>query len=336
MTKNPAAATEDFNAEIGRHQMLAGWNRRGNPPMWPEPKGDFVPAVWHYAEAADLLLRSADHIPAERTERRNLIMVNPSAGNHYPTLKTHVLAYQMVLPGERARTHRHSPHAGRVVLESDGAYTIVNGVRIPMQRGDVVLTPGMHWHGHAHDGTEPAIWVDFLDVPLVQLLEPMFFEPYPGDWQPAERETRDTPLLFPYDVTRERLAAAEPDATGRYGRRIELGDPALPTVGLYMQQLEPGTTTSPFRTSANYQYVVIDGDGSSVIEGVEVSWSRGDTIAAPSWRGQLHRSEHGAVLLAITDEPLQRYCGYLRTEAYEVGSGSGEHRELTASEYRVG
>jgi gentisate 1,2-dioxygenase len=178
--------------------------------------------------------------------------------------------------------------------------------------------------------------VDFLDVPLVQLLEPMFFEPYPGDWQSAERETRDTPLLFPYDVTKARLAATEPDATGRYGRRVELGDPALPTVGLYMQQLEPGTTTSPFRTSANYQYVVVEGEGSSVIEGVEVSWSRGDAIAAPSWSGQFHRSEHGAVLLAITDEPLQRYCGYLRTEAYEAGSGPGEHRELAASDYRVG
>jgi gentisate 1,2-dioxygenase len=103
-----------------------------------------------------------------------------------------------------------------------------------------------------------------------------------------------------------------------------------------MQQLEPGTTTSPFRTSANYQYVVVEGDGSSVIEGVEVSWSRGDTIAAPSWRGQHHSSEHGAILLAITDEPLQRYCGYLRSEAYEVGSGPGGRRELTTSEYRVG
>ena len=107
-------------------------------------------------------------------------------------------------------------------------------------------------------------------------------------------------MLFPYDVTRERLAAAETDPAGRYGRRVELGDPALPTVGLYMQQLEPGTTTRSFRTSANCQYVVVEGDGSSVIEGVEVSWSRGDTIAAPSWSGQFHRSEHGAVLLAIT------------------------------------
>ena len=333
MTKSPAT-TDEFNMEIARHQLLAGWNRRGNPPMWPEPKGDFVPAVWHYADAADLLLRSADHIPAERTERRNLIMVNPREGNRYPTLKTQVLAYQMVLPGERARTHRHSPHAGRVVLESDGAYTVVNGVRIPMQPGDVVLTPGMDWHGHGHDGKEPAIWVDFLDVPLVQLLEPMFFEPYPGDWQPADRETRDTPLLFPYDVSRKRLAAAEPDQAGRYGRRIELGNPALPTVGLYLQQLDPGTTTSPFRTSANYQYVVVEGDGRSVIEGVEVPWSRGDTIATPSWSGQRHHSERGAVLLAITDEPLQRYCGYLRTEAHDMASG--ERRELTASQYRVG
>lgn len=334
MTLDPA--TEDFNSEIARHQLLPGWNRRGNPPMWSEPKSDFVPAVWHYADAADLLARSADHIPAERTERRNLIMVNPWPGNRYPTLKTQVLAYQMVLPGERARTHRHSPHAGRIVLESDGAYTIVNGVRIPMQPGDVLLTPGMHWHGHAHDGAAPAVWVDFLDVPLVQLLEPMFFEPYPGDWQPATSETRDTPLLFPYEITRQRLATTGPDPSGRYGRRVELGDPALPTVGLYVQQLDAGTSTSPFRTSANCHYVVLEGEGNSMVEGVEVTWSRGDTIAVPSWHGQRHHSERGAVLVAITDEPLQRYCGYLRTEDCDADPGPAGRGELPASEYRVG
>ncbi len=39
----------------------------------------------------------------------------------------------------------------------------------------MVLTPGWSWHGHGHDGDEPAYWFDGLDVPLTHLLEPMFF-----------------------------------------------------------------------------------------------------------------------------------------------------------------
>ncbi len=82
----------------------------------------------------------------------------------------------MILPGERARSHRHSPHALRFVLDvPDTAYTVVDGTRIDMRPGDVLLTPGWHWHGHGNDGDRPGYWVDFLDVPTVQLLEPMRF-----------------------------------------------------------------------------------------------------------------------------------------------------------------
>jgi gentisate 1,2-dioxygenase len=304
-----------LNGDIREERFQPGWDRRDTPPMWPEPRTRFEPAHWRFETAVELLKRSSGLLPPERSERRNLIMVNPHEGNDYPTLRTQVLAYQMVLPGDEARTHRHSPHAGRIILDAQDAYTVVNGVGIPMRDGDVVLTPGMHWHGHGHEGTEPAFWVDFLDIPLVQLLEPMYFEPYPGDWQPAERRTRDTPLLFPYEDTVRRLAQAAPDPEGFFRRRVQLGEPALPTIGLHAWQLEAGEESRAFRTTANCQYVVVEGEGSSVIGGVRVDWSRGDAIAVPSWHVQHHASSSGATLIAVTDEPLQRYCGYLRTEA---------------------
>lgn len=310
-----------LNADIRSERFQPGWDRRDNPPMWPRPRTEFEAAHWKFETAVEMLSRSSDILPPERSERRNLIMVNPHAGNAYPTLRTQVLAYQMVLPGDEARTHRHAPHAGRIILDAQGAYTIVNGVGVPMRDGDVVLTPGMHWHGHAHDGVEPAFWVDFLDIPLVQLLEPMFFEPYPGDWQPAERMTRDTPLLFAYEDTVRRLDEAPVDTDGFFRRRVQLGDPALPTIGLHAWRLDAGEESRPFRTTANHQYVVIEGEGTSVIGDAEFRWTRGDTIAAPSWHVQQHASAAGATLIAVTDEPLQRYCGYLRTEAAD-GPGS--------------
>jgi gentisate 1,2-dioxygenase len=307
-----------LNDTIVDRQFQAGWDRRDNAPMWWEPRTNFKPAVWDFASAADLLVRSARHLSSEQSERRNLIMVNPHEGNRYPTVRTQVLAYQMVLPSDQARTHRHSPNAGRVILDAAGAYTVVEGVGIPMKDGDVVLTPGMHWHGHGHEGDRPAFWVDFLDIPLVQLLEPMHFEPFPDNWQAPEVMTRDTPLLFPFEEYMRRLKQIQPDAEGLYGRRVPLGDPALPTIGLYAQALDKCSETRPLRTTANYQYVVVEGDGTSTIGGMEISWSRGDAFAAPSWHVQNHRSAGGAVLIAITDEPLQKYCGYLRMESGEA------------------
>lgn len=38
-----------------------------------------------------------------------------------------------------------------------------------MAAGDVVLTPNWCWHGHGNDGNVRGYWLDFLDVPLMQL-----------------------------------------------------------------------------------------------------------------------------------------------------------------------
>ena len=86
-------------------------------------------------------------------ERRNLVMRNPAPNPGFETSRTLVAAYQMILPGEHAPSHRHSSHALRVIIDGKGSYSIVDGDKTPMETGDVVLTPGWCWHGHGHDGT---------------------------------------------------------------------------------------------------------------------------------------------------------------------------------------
>ena len=120
--------------------------------MWPEPKPKFKPAVWRFADAKHALDASHNMVPADQTERRNLIMVNPIEGNTYATTRHLVAAYQCVMAGDTARTHRHSAAALRLVLAGKpGVYTVVNGARIDMAPGDVVLTPAWCWHGHANE-----------------------------------------------------------------------------------------------------------------------------------------------------------------------------------------
>jgi gentisate 1,2-dioxygenase len=325
---------ELLHGELNDLRFVPGWNRPGNPPMWEAPASAFATHQWRYAEARQRLERAGDLVSPEFAERRNLILVNPTDGNRYPTSRTQVLAYQMIKPGERARTHRHAPHAGRLVLEADeGAYTVVDGVKLPMLPGDVLLTPGGMWHGHGHDGAAPAYWIDFLDVPLVHLLEPMFFEPYPGEWQAPTTETRQSPLLFPYEQTSALLDETAPDPTGCFGRRVDLGSPALPTIGLAMHRFDAGTRTRPYRTTANHQYCAVEGEGSTWVEGVEFRWSKGDVVVVPCWREHWHESAAGGTVLSVTDEPLQRYCGYLRTsvastEGDSVIAGSGTASSL--------
>ncbi len=67
-----------------------------------------------------------------------------------------------------------------------------------MMPGDVVLTPNWCWHGHGNDSRACAYWLDVLDVPLVQLLEPMFFEPHPDEFEKETVVPNDSPMHFPW------------------------------------------------------------------------------------------------------------------------------------------
>src|SRR6185437_8977825 len=95
-----------------------GWNKRA-PSLWDEPCKNFVPFRWQYAQAKAALDSAGRLINTELAERRNLILFNPIAGNDYATTRTLLAAYQMILPGERARSHRHSPNALRLVVEAE-------------------------------------------------------------------------------------------------------------------------------------------------------------------------------------------------------------------------
>ena len=183
-----------YYSELGRLSFSPGW-ARAEPSMWAAPKPKFRPAVWRFAAAKRALNQSGALVPAEQTERRNLIMVNPIEGNSYATTRHLVAAYQCVLPGDTARTHRHSAAALRLVLAAKpGTYTVVNGARIDMAPGDVVLTPSWSWHGHVNESDTTSYWIDFLDIPFIQLSEAMFFEPHPLAYEPVAEVASQSPM----------------------------------------------------------------------------------------------------------------------------------------------
>lgn len=136
----------------------------------------FEPFVWHWNDVRGFLHRARELYSLEEADRRAFILSNPSVFPKHFTTNTLYVAYQLVGPGEVAAVHRHTPSASRFLLEGDGGYTVVSGEKCLMERGDLIMTPQGTWHDHGNDGTEPVIWVDVLDLPIVSHLGAVSFD----------------------------------------------------------------------------------------------------------------------------------------------------------------
>lgn len=150
-------------------------------PLWPllrnamphgEPAPVTKPCLWAYEKIRPLLLRAGELTPVEKAERRVLMLCDPGRGKGAMQATGSIYCgLQLLLPGEKAPAHKHTPSAARIVVEGEGAYTIVDGEKCVMQHGDLILTPGGSWHDHGHDGAEPVVWLDALDLPVFMFLE---------------------------------------------------------------------------------------------------------------------------------------------------------------------
>jgi len=304
------AAFEALNSEGGWHRKL--------PALWPEPKESFLPWQWRYHEIKPVLDAAGELVSTEHAERRNLTLRNPKPGNPYATVNTLVAAYQMIKPGEVARSHRHTPNALRLILDGVGTYTTVDGTRVEMCPGDVLLTPSWCWHSHESLSDTPCYWMDFLDVPLVHLLEPMFFERHPNGLEPNPITVETSPIAFRWADSRAALKNAEYRATHYADHFVELGNPALETIGLAMLQFKAGGESRALKTTANGIFAVISGDGYTEIDGQRFEWSRGDTLAIPSWRTYQHHCSSDAVMLWVNDSPVMKKFDWYRTQLSNV------------------
>jgi gentisate 1,2-dioxygenase len=253
----------------------------------------------------------------------------------------------LILPGESARAHRHSQAALRFVVEGEGAFTCVNGERILMSPGDLVLTPPMVWHDHGDEGKAPVIWLDGLDIPLIQSLNCGFFEEFDREAQPRSAPPRrsekiygrallpagdcgaaqpHSPLwVYRWADAREALdvlaGAGEPGPYDGYLLRYAnpaSGGEVLSTIGCRLQLLPRSAHTKARRRSTSSVIHVAQGAGYSVVDGVRFDWKKGDTLAVPIWSWAEHAAlEEDAVLFSLTDEPVIRALGHFREQRHE-------------------
>ena len=293
-------APRGFYERLTARNLMGGWERRESSA---ESRSKMQAHVWRADEARAALQEASRFVGTDVAERRNLIMVNPAPGNTYATTRNIVAAYQMIQAGETARSHRHTPAALRLVLDAgDDVYTVVDGKRVDMTPGDVVLTPSWCWHGHANDGSETAFWLDFLDVPFVRHMEATFFEHYPEAFQrPIERDS-----TF-------RIPLGDALGSGAGVRSVEIAKNVMPTIGLHAIRLPSGGVTEKLHETANNIYAVVTGTVRATIDGQAYEvLARGDVLAVPAQHGHVLHGVEDATVLRVSDEPIMTKFGLLR------------------------
>jgi len=297
-----STSSEQFYQRLDRLNIAPGWHE-------PERRmaflaNQFQPGIWRYREAKAAIDEAADVVSTEEAERRNLILSNPISGGLAPTTGSIISAYQMVKPGEKARTHRHTAAALRLVIDTEpGMYTIVNGEAIPMLPGDVLLTPGMCWHGHANEGAARAYWLDFLDVPFVLRMGAMAFEPSPKGYENCDRKAPDSPFRIPA------AAVFKPGQSGM----VEIAKGVMPTIGLHLIRHDRGGTLEMAKGPIDSVYSVISGQARFAAEGWEARAERGDVVAIPCEHGhKIEALADDTVVLRVSDEPIFTGLGLIR------------------------
>ena len=119
--------------------------------MTAEPKTDIVPHLWRWSDVRPRILEAGRRISAQEAERRVLMYLNPGLNGEAGATQTLFTGIQLIMPGEIAPTHRHTPSALRVVVEGNAAYTTVSGEKTLMRPGDFVTTPNWAWHDHGNE-----------------------------------------------------------------------------------------------------------------------------------------------------------------------------------------
>src|SRR5512147_2767193 len=140
MKAAPSPERTAFYQRIGRDSLAPLWEVLGEL-VPPAPRTPCAPALWRYQAIRPWLLEAGRLITAREAERRVLVLENPGLRGLSSTTHTLYAGLQLILPGEVAPSHRHAQSALRLVLEGNGAYTAVDGERVPMHPGDLIVTP---------------------------------------------------------------------------------------------------------------------------------------------------------------------------------------------------
>ncbi len=336
---------EAYYAKVAKLDTSPLWTTRLVPPR-PEDQVRSKPHLWDFDNVIrPALIEAGGLITAQEANRRVLSLENPGLDKPPRILESLYAGVQMILPGECAPAHKHSPAALRFILEGKGdAWTAVAGEKAIMRPGDFIITPSDAWHDHGHDGDGPYFWLDGLDIPIVATFGPMFFDHYPADRAPQsrpsgdaqarwganmapvnERWTRLESPIFSYPYERSRAALEKLRAAQEWdpfaGLKLAYIDPttggsAMPTMSTFLQLLPKEFATEIYRSTENTVLSPVEGHGRLIVgEGPAeqtFTFKPRDILCVPCWVPHRFHADEDCVVFSFSDRIAQQKLGLWR------------------------
>jgi gentisate 1,2-dioxygenase len=333
--------TVNLAAEEGRKDFYGRAKQQNLAPLWrvlhglvtERPVTRAVPAIWHYRDVRPHLMEACKLIGAAEAERRVMVLENPGLAGQSRITQSLFAGLQIILPGEIAPAHRHVASALRFIIEGKDAFTAVAGERTMMAPGDFVITPSWTWHDHGNEGNGPMVWLDGLDMHVVNMFAASFREDLGGRAHKLERPEGAAPAEFgnnllpvdvvhrsqtspifnyPYRKSRESLdtLARMRDPDPWHAHKMKFINPvnggwAMPTMSTWMQLMPMGFKSMPYRSTDSAVFTVVEGRGRATIGGESFDWGKHDIFVAPSWMAHTHQSSEDAVLFIYSDRVIQ-------------------------------
>ena len=189
---------------------------------------------------------------------------------------------------------------------------------------------------HGHDGDQPVVWLDVLDLPIVYFMEASYVIPGErqetkasrGDraWSRAgvvpspvfERSSKRNPVLrYPWAEARAALlglAADQPDLEAVQVTYVnpETGGDAENILGFYSLMLRPGQTLRlPARSPAQV-FHLIEGSVQALIVDSRFNLAEADTCCAPGYEAVTLtnlQADKPAFVFIADESPLHRKLG---------------------------
>ena len=232
---------------------------------------------------------------------------------------------------------RPAPHPPRM-----RDISALSGRECPMRRGDLILTPTGLWHEHGHDGTDPVVWLDVLDLPLVYYMEASYHingerqqvKQGSGDraWTRAgvaptavfTRSDKRYPMLrYPWEATRAALlgmAADQPDLECVQVTYVnpETGDDAENILGFYALMLKPGQTLKLPARSPSCVFHNIEGSADVTVEGTDQTFTLADFAGK-----------------TVYVEPMATWCTNCRQQLGNVTEAKAELEAMAVSPHGI-
>jgi gentisate 1,2-dioxygenase len=204
----------------------------------------------------------------------------------------------------------------------------------------------MTWHDHGNESDRLMVWVDGLDMHMVNLFSASFRDNYPGKVHPTmkpegatmaevgmnmlpegfKHDSQTSPIFnYRYDRTREALfklpnLRAPDDCHGHRLNYINplTGGSAMPTISTAMRLLPKGFTTQPYRTTAGTVFCVVEGSGIARIDDRVFAFRPKDIFVVPSWSRLVIEAAGDCVLFTYSDQIAQQKLDYFREQRGDV------------------